>query len=86
MASTLGALWSQTTGFSVATTAGTAWSHALGYTPTIILLTPNVAIGSTAAQYGYTSVNTNSITITLNNIGVGATVDVLVGSLHSLIR
>ena len=83
---TLGALWSQTIGFSVSTTAGTTYAHSLGYTPTIVLLTPNITLGSSAAQFGYTAANTVNVLITVNNLVAAVTTDVLVGSFHSLIK
>lgn len=83
---TLGALWSYTLALSVATTAGTTFTHSLGYTPTLVILTPNICVGSTAAQFGYTAAGLNTILITVNNLVAGATTDVYVGSLHSLIK
>lgn len=80
---TLGALWSQQLGFTITTTAGTVYTHALGYTPTVILLTLNNTV-TPAPAVGYTAAGTNLITITAS--AATALVDVTVGSFHSLIK
>ena len=82
---TLGALWSQQLGFTVTTTPGTIYTHGLGYTPTVIILTKFGTMGGITTGLFYTLANTNTITIgsleAANN-----NVDVTVGSFHSLIK
>jgi hypothetical protein len=81
---TLGALWSQQLGFTVTTTTGTIYTHALGYTPTVIILTPfGTNVGTQGAPF-YTLAGTNLITI--GAASAVTNVDVTVGSFHSLIK
>ena len=85
---TLGALWSQQLGFTLTTTGGTVYTHSLGYTPTVILLTPFAApSGVSPISPGYTAVNTQTITIwSSGSVPATTLVDVTVGSFHSLVR
>jgi len=82
---TLGALWSQQLAFTVTTTAGTIYTHGLGYTPTVVILTAfGTTSNSSLGTMFYTLANTNTITIgATSNI---PNVDVTVGSFHSLIK
>jgi len=86
---TLGALMSQQLAFTITTTAGTTYTHGLGFTPTVIILTKMGSPAPSAVSPwspGYTVVNSTTILITADGtVGVPA-VDVLVGSLHSLIK
>ena len=88
--STLGALWSQQLGFVITTTAGTTYTHGLGYTPTVIILTKNGSPAPIAASPWcpcYTAASTNTVLITGDgSVPANVQVDVLVGSLHSLIK
>jgi len=87
---TLGALWSQQLGFAITTTAGTTYTHGLGYTPTVIIITKNGSPAPAAASPwcpGYTVQTSQTVLI----IGDGSQpansqVDVTVGSFHSLIK
>lgn len=83
---TLGRLMSQQLGFSVAVSVGTIYTHGLGYTPTVILLTvvgtPGTGVSVGYHKAGYTLVTSNLVTITYSGNGL---VDILCGSLHSLI-
>lgn len=83
---TLGRLWSQQLGFTVTTTAGTIYTHGLGFTPTIVQLTivGTTLAGTVPMQFCYTLANATTITIGANQVG-GGLVDVLCGSLHSLV-
>lgn len=81
---TLGALWSQQLGFTVTTSVGTVYTHGLGYTPTIVLLTQVGTVAGTSSPAFYTLANTNTITICSAN--TTPLLDVLVGSFHSLIK
>lgn len=81
---TLGALWSQQRGFTITTTGGTVYTHSLGYTPTVIVLTLFGTVATPAAVLGYTLVNTNTITI-ITTGAASQIADVTVGSFHSLI-
>jgi hypothetical protein len=87
---TLGALWSQQLSFPVTTTAGTTYTHGLGYTPTVVILTKGMSPSPSAVSPwspGYTSVNATTLSIVVDgSIGSAPVVDVLVGSLHSLIK
>ena len=87
---TLGALWSQQQGFAITTTAGTTYTHGLGYTPTVIILTKNGSPAPTAASPwcpGYTAATTVGLLIIADgSAAANQQVDVLVGSLHSLIK
>ena len=83
---TLGALMSQQLGFSVTASAGTIYAHGLGFTPTVVLLTvvgtPGTGVSVGGHNAGYTLVTSNLITIQYSGNGL---VDVLCGSLHSLV-
>jgi hypothetical protein len=81
---TLGALMSQQLGFTVTTSIGTIYTHALGFTPTVVILTQVGTVAGTSSPAFYTLANTNTITIASAN--TTANVDVLCGSLHSLIK
>ena len=81
---TLGALWSQQMAFTVTTTAGTVYTHALGYTPTVIILTVNNTC-TPVQTVAYTAAGTNLITVVSSGTAV-LNVDVTVGSFHSLIK
>lgn len=86
---TLGALWSQQLGFTVTTTAGTVYTHGLGYTPTVVILTPfgTLAANLSTGKFCYTAVNTNTIAIaTAVGDNANQIIDVTVGSFHSLIK
>lgn len=86
---TLGRLWSQQLGFTVTTTAGTIYTHGLGFTPTIILLTAFGTSQTGTCPSGHFYTLANSVTITVgSSLSVGAnlqSVDILCGSLHSLV-
>jgi hypothetical protein len=87
---TLGALWSQQLGFAITTTAGTTYTHGLGYTPTVIILTKNGSPAPVAASPwapNYTAANTSTVLITGDgSSGANWQCDVTVGSFHSLIK
>jgi hypothetical protein len=87
---TLGALWSQQLSFPVTTTSGTTYTHGLGYTPTVIILSISGSPAPSAVSPfapGYTAAGTNTILITASgSIGAAPTVDVTVGSFHSIIK
>lgn len=83
--STLGALWSQRLGFTITTTTGTVFTHGLGYTPTVVILTTFGTAITPGNSVAYTGVNTNVITI-LASGAAAQLCDVTVGSFHSLIR
>jgi hypothetical protein len=82
--STLGVLWSQQLGFTITTTAGTVYTHALGYTPTVVILTLFGAVTTPSIALSYTAAGTNLITIC--NSGPVCNADVTVGSFHSIIK
>jgi len=83
---TLGALMSQQLGFTITTTAGTIYTHGLGFTPTVVLITivGTSLVGTVPFQACYTLANATTVTIGANIVG-GGLVDVLCGKLHSLI-
>ncbi len=82
MAGKLGNLFSQAIGWTITTTAGQVYTHGLGFTPTIILLTQN---GTTFGTIGYTAANSQSLAIiAAAQTAAGITVDILCGSLHSI--
>lgn len=81
---TLGALLSRQLGFTVTTSIGTVYTHSLGFTPTLVLLTQVGTVAGTSSPAFYTLANTN--TITIGSANITALVDVLVGDIHSLIR
>jgi hypothetical protein len=89
---TLGALMSQQLGFTCTTTAGTIYTHGLGFTPTVVLLTirGTSLTGTVPLNYFYTLANDTTITVgtspTAGAGGTGTGVDILCGSLHSLIK
>jgi hypothetical protein len=86
---TLGALWSQQLAFTITTTAGTTYTHGLGFTPTVIILTKMGSPAPSAVSPfspGYTVATSSTILITADgSISIPA-VDVTVGALHSLIK
>lgn len=82
---TLGALWSQQLGFTITTTTGTIYTHGLGYTPTVIILTPFATAGATPGIVFYTLLTSNVMTIVTPGSALNL-VDVTVGSFHSLIK
>ena len=88
----LGALLSQQRGFTLTTTAGTLYTHGLGFTPTVVLLTivGTSVTGTVPLNFFYTLANSVNVTIgsspTAGIGGTGTGVDVLCGSLHSVIR
>jgi hypothetical protein len=82
---TLGALMSQQIGFTITTTGGTVYTHSLGTTPTIVLLTWNGTVATPAASLCYTAAN--SATVTISTTGAANQIcDVLCGNFHSLIK
>ena len=81
---TLGALLSQQLGFTVTTTVGTIYTHGLGFTPTFVLFTQVGTIAGTSSPAFYTLAN--ATTITIGSANSTALIDVLCGSIHSLIR
>jgi hypothetical protein len=81
---TLGALMSQQLGFTVTTTSGTVYTHGLGFTPTVILLTL-LGTATPAQAVVYTAAGATTITILASGTAI-PNVDVLCGSLHSLIK
>lgn len=82
---TLGALFSQQLGFTITTTGGTVYTHSLGTTPTIVLLTWFGTVVTPSASVCYTAAN--STTITIGTTGAAnQLVDVLCGNFHSLIK
>lgn len=86
---TLGALMSQQLGFTVTTTAGTVYTHGLGFTPTFVLLTlfGTAQTGTVPISCFYTLANSVSITVGLSpTTGAAPAVDILCGAIHSLIR
>jgi len=82
---TLGALWSQQLAFTITTTTGTIYTHALGYTPTVIILTPFGTAGATSGIIYYTLLDTQVMTIVTTG-SASNKVDVTVGSFHSLVK
>jgi len=86
---TLGALMSQQLGFTITTTAGTIYTHGLGFTPTVILLTAfgTSQTGTVPVSFFYTLANATTITVgtSLSQGANLAAVDILCGKLHSLI-
>ena len=87
---TLGALMSQQQGFTLTTSGGTIYTHGLGFTPTVVLLTTfgTAQTGTCPVSFFYTLANTQLITIgtSLSQGNNLVAVDVLCGSLHSLIK
>lgn len=87
---TLGALMSQQLGFTLTTSGGTIYTHGLGFTPTVILLTTfgTAQTGTCPTSYFYTLAGPTTVTIgtSLSQGNNLATVDVLCGTLASLIR
>jgi len=87
---TLGALMSQQLGFTLTTSGGTIYTHGLGFTPTVILLTTfgTAQTGTCPTSYFYTLANSVTITVgtSLSQGAALASVDVLCGTLHSLIK
>lgn len=83
---TLGALLSQQLGFTVTTSIGTVYTHGLGFTPTLVLLTNFGTAQTGAVVPGFMPCYTlaNSVTITIQSWG--GFCDVLCGSIHSLVR
>ena len=81
----LGALWSQQLGFTITTTTGTVYTHGLGFTPTVIILTTFGTAITPGNSVAYTGVNTNVMTI-LTTGAAAQLCDVTVGSFHSLIK
>ncbi len=79
---------SQQLGFTVTTTAGTIYTHNLGVTPTVVILTPvNVAAtGTVPIAFCYSLANTVSITIIASPTTSAPNVDILCGRLHSIIQ
>ncbi len=84
----LGANFSQQLAFTVTTTAGTIYTHGLGFTPTIVILTPAVvcATGTTPLQFCYSLATSTTITIIASPTSSAPVVDVLCGRLHSIIQ
>jgi hypothetical protein len=84
---TLGALWSQQLGFTVTTTSGTTYTHSLGYTPTVVILTKfGAPSGVSPFAPGYTNPGPTFVFITGDGSISSPIVDVTVGSFHSLIK
>ena len=89
---TLGALMSQALGYTLTITAGTIYTHGLGFTPTVVLLTirGTSLTGTVPLNFFYTLANSVTITVgsspTAGIGGTGTGVDILCGSLHSLMR
>ena len=87
---TLGALMSQQLGFTLTTSGGTIYAHGLGFTPTVILLTTfgTAQTGTCPTSYFYTLANSMTITVgtSLSQGAALSSVDVLCGTLHSLIK
>lgn len=85
---TLGKNWSQQLGFTVTTTGGTVYTHGLGFTPTVVILTlSKVAVtGTTPISLGYTLANTQTMQVMASKDGDLALADVTVGRFHSLIK
>jgi hypothetical protein len=81
---TLGALMSQQLNFTVTATSGEVYTHALGFTPTVIWLTLRGTV-TPAQAIAYTAAGTNTVTILASGTAT-PNVDVLCGSLHSLIK
>jgi len=81
---TLGALWSQQLGFAIAVSTGSIYTHGLGFTPSVIILTPFGTNATTQGAPFYTLAGTNLITI--GGANITQTVDVTVGAFHSLIK
>ena len=81
----LGTLFSQQLSFTMTVSAGQAYTHGLGFTPTVILLTQ---VGATmGGGLGYTAANSLSVTIISTAAGgLSQNVDVLCGSLHSILQ
>ncbi len=81
----LGTLMSQQLSFTMTVSAGQKYTHSLGFTPTVILLTQ---VGSTlGGGLGYTAANSLSVTIISTAAGgLSQNVDVLCGSLHSILQ
>jgi hypothetical protein len=87
---TLGALMSQQLGFTLTTSGGTIYTHGLGFTPTVILLTAfgTAQTGTCPTSFFYTLAGPTTITVG-TSLSQGANlvqVDVLCGNLHSLIK
>lgn len=82
---TLGALLSQQLGFTVTTTGGTVYTHGLGFTPTFCLITPFGTLVTPCTSFCWGT--PTATTIQIGAIGpANQIVDVLCGSIHSLIR
>ena len=87
---TLGALMSQQLSFTLTTSGGTLYTHGLGFTPTVILLTAfgTAQTGTCPTSFFYTLANSVTVTVgtSLSQANNLVQVDILCGSLHSLVR